>query len=149
MASKTLNTKIVLRNDTTTNWTTKNPVLSTGELGIETNTRKIKIGDGTTAWNTLSYMDGGGVPPAIIADYTLSAANWDNNSYTLSITGKTALNNALVSNSNTGTDSQVLENSIAIADANIYKITDNGTSLTFVCQNTPTTDLKIQVEVYE
>lgn len=83
------------------------------------------------------------------ADYTLTAANWNNNTYTLSVTGKTASNNALVSNSNTGTNQEVLANAEAISDANIYKIIDNGTTLTFVCETTPTTNIKVRVEVYE
>ena len=84
-----------------------------------------------------------------IATYTLLSSNWSNKTYTLSVTGKTANNHAIVSNGNTGTDAQVLANAEAIAYANIYKITDNGMSLTFVCETTPTTDISIQVEVYE
>ena len=85
-----------------------------------------------------------------IAEYTLSANNWSSNQYTLSVTGKTSANNAIVSNSNSGTTNQaVLDNANAILEANIYRIIDNGTSLTFVCETTPTIDLKIQVEVCE
>lgn len=47
--------KIQLRHDTAANWTTVNPVLLEGEVGIETDTRKQKFGDGTTAWNSLPY----------------------------------------------------------------------------------------------
>ena len=56
MAEKTINTKIQLRNDLAATWTTRNPVLNKGEIGIEIDTRKMKVGDGTTAWDTLSYM---------------------------------------------------------------------------------------------
>lgn len=56
MADKTINTRIQLRNDLAATWNSKNPVLLKGEMGVETDTRKIKIGDGTTAWNALSYM---------------------------------------------------------------------------------------------
>ena len=55
MATKTLNTKIQLRNGTAAEWTAKNPVLLKGEMGIETDTHKIKVGDGSTAWKTLAY----------------------------------------------------------------------------------------------
>lgn len=44
------------RRDTSANWTTNNPTLSSGEIGFETNTGKLKIGDGSTAWNSLSYF---------------------------------------------------------------------------------------------
>ena len=47
--------KIQLRHDTSTNWTTYNPVLLEGEVGVETDTNKMKIGDGSTAWNSLPY----------------------------------------------------------------------------------------------
>ena len=56
MADKTINTKIQLRNDLAATWNSKNPVLKKGEIGIEIDTRKMKVGDGTTAWNALSYM---------------------------------------------------------------------------------------------
>ncbi|MBQ2349750.1 MAG: hypothetical protein II393_00505 [Cytophagales bacterium] len=48
-------TRIQLRHDTAANWTSVNPVLLDGEVGIETDTRKQKIGDGSTAWNSLPY----------------------------------------------------------------------------------------------
>ena len=47
---------IQIRRDTASNWTTANPTLAQGEMGAETDTSKIKIGDGTTAWASLSYL---------------------------------------------------------------------------------------------
>lgn len=47
--------QIQLRRDTAANWTTANPTLAAGELGLETDTAKYKIGTGSTAWNSLSY----------------------------------------------------------------------------------------------
>ena len=61
MASKTLNVTLIMRNDTAANWASKNPVLTLGELGVETDTRKFKIGDGNTAYNSLKYGLGGNV----------------------------------------------------------------------------------------
>ena len=55
MATKTLNTKIQLRNGTAAEWTAKNPVLLKGEMGVETDTHKIKVGDGSTQWSELAY----------------------------------------------------------------------------------------------
>lgn len=43
------------RRDTAAGWTAANPVLLLGELGIETDTRRFKVGDGTTGWAALSY----------------------------------------------------------------------------------------------
>ena len=48
-------TRFKLRNDTAADWTAANPVLLQGEIGVETDTRRYKIGDGTTAWSSLSY----------------------------------------------------------------------------------------------
>lgn len=56
MAEKTINTRIQLRNDLAATWHSNNPVLKKGEIGIEIDTRKMKVGDGTTAWKALSYM---------------------------------------------------------------------------------------------
>lgn len=44
----------LLRKDTAANWRKKNPVLRKGEQGLETDTGIIKIGDGVTAYNSLS-----------------------------------------------------------------------------------------------
>jgi len=46
---------IQLRRDIASNWTSANPTLAQGELGIETDTLKFKIGDGTTVWTSLAY----------------------------------------------------------------------------------------------
>lgn len=44
------------RRDTAANWTSANPTLASGELGFETDTRKFKLGDGSTAWTSLAYV---------------------------------------------------------------------------------------------
>lgn len=49
-------TKIQIRRGTATQWTTANPTLSAGEWGLETNTGKVKLGDGSTAWTSLAYF---------------------------------------------------------------------------------------------
>lgn len=60
VATKQLNTRIVLRNDSTANWlTNEDQVLLKGELGIEfleSGAPKIKIGDGVTTWKALAYF---------------------------------------------------------------------------------------------
>jgi len=48
--------KIQLRQDISENWQTQNPVLLTGEIGVETDTNKFKIGNGETSWNNLDYI---------------------------------------------------------------------------------------------
>lgn len=50
-----MSVQIQWRRDTAANWTSANPILASGEAGYETDTGKLKIGDGTTAWNSLAY----------------------------------------------------------------------------------------------
>lgn len=50
-----LTTRIITRNDTAAKWAEVNPVLKKGEFGVENDTNKFKIGDGTAAWNDLAY----------------------------------------------------------------------------------------------
>lgn len=82
--NKTLNTRISLRNDTTENWSTNNPVLLKGEVGIEitsSGANKIKIGDGIQAWNDIPYFGGGS--SAVIATVDPTPANSSNDIGTL------------------------------------------------------------------
>lgn len=59
-------TQIQLRRDTTSNWTSINPVLAAGEIGVDLTNNKFKIGDGASNWNTLLYAN---------EPYTLPAAS--------------------------------------------------------------------------
>jgi hypothetical protein len=47
--------RIIHRNGTALQWTNANPILAEGEMGLETDTKKFKIGDGILAWNALAY----------------------------------------------------------------------------------------------
>jgi hypothetical protein len=49
---------IQLRRGTAAQWTSANPTLAAGEIGLETDTDKLKIGNGTIAWNSLAYSSG-------------------------------------------------------------------------------------------
>jgi hypothetical protein len=51
--------RIQIRRDDSARWTVNNPILLEGELGYETDTKYMKIGDGTTPWNLLNYWSGG------------------------------------------------------------------------------------------
>ena len=52
----TVQVRLQIRADTAANWTSNNPVLLANELGRETDTGKFKIGNGSTAWSSLSYQ---------------------------------------------------------------------------------------------
>jgi hypothetical protein len=51
-------TQIQVRRGTASQWTSANPTLASGEWGFETDTLKTKIGNGSTAWNSLAYQTG-------------------------------------------------------------------------------------------
>ena len=57
MADKTLNVKIKEAYDTEANQKTNNPVLLKGQLAISSDVGKAKIGNGTSTWQQLSYMN--------------------------------------------------------------------------------------------
>jgi hypothetical protein len=46
---------IKLKRGTAAEWTAANITLEDGEIGVETDTLKMKLGDGTTSWNTIDY----------------------------------------------------------------------------------------------
>jgi hypothetical protein len=70
-----MSVRIQLRRDSAANWSATNPILAQGEPGLNIDTGQIKIGDGTTAWNSLSYSmtgpagpvaDGGEIHPFLL-----------------------------------------------------------------------------------
>lgn len=54
--------QIQFRNDLAATWTSVNPTLAQGELGLEIDTGQFKVGTGLATWTALSY--GGIVGPA-------------------------------------------------------------------------------------
>lgn len=77
-------TKIQLRRDTAANWSTNNPTPSAGEPCFETDTGKLKIGDGATAYNNLAYQGGG--------DSLVKSVD---SNFSVNDTGKLSLSNAI------------------------------------------------------
>ena len=57
---------ILFRRGTASQWTQANPVLNLGELGFVTDSKKLKIGNGVTSWNSLDYsiatLENGKIP---------------------------------------------------------------------------------------
>jgi hypothetical protein len=64
-------TQIQIRRGTASQWTSANPALAAGEFGYESDTGKFKIGNGSTAWTSLSYQ-GAGTVTSITAGTGLS-----------------------------------------------------------------------------
>ena len=67
----TLNTRIVLRNDTAANWSLYDPILLKGEVGVaydDNGKVRIKIGDSVKKWSELDYFGGEATDVSLSAD---------------------------------------------------------------------------------
>ena len=80
----TVQVRLQIRADTAANWTSINPILLANELGLETDTKKFKIGDGTTTWNSLAYF------PSIVSGGTVLGNLEIGTTGTLTFEGSTA-----------------------------------------------------------
>jgi uncharacterized ParB-like nuclease family protein len=70
-------TTIKMRRGTAAAWTAANTVLAAGEAGLETDTGKLKYGNGVTAWNALGYFLPAAADIPLLAEYirdTIAAA---------------------------------------------------------------------------
>jgi hypothetical protein len=65
-------TQIQVRRGTASQWTSTNPQLAAGEFGFETDTNKLKCGNGTTLWNSLAYISSDGDITGVTAGTGLS-----------------------------------------------------------------------------
>lgn len=81
--------RLQIRRDTEANWSSANPVLSSGELAWESDTNKMKIGDGSTAYNSLAYFTQGPTgptgPTGPSGDAVLGINNQTGTTYTLAL----------------------------------------------------------------
>jgi hypothetical protein len=68
-------TTIQIRRDTAANWVSSVPVLAAGEFGLETDTNKLKVGNGTDTWVDLPYFGGQSENPefTIESEFTFAA----------------------------------------------------------------------------
>jgi hypothetical protein len=80
----TVQVQIQLRADTAANWTAESPTLLANEVGLETDTKKLKVGDGTTAWASLAYF------PSIVTGGTVLGNLEIGTTGTLTFEGSTA-----------------------------------------------------------
>ena len=63
----TLNARLTNPVGTAAEWTAENPTLLAGEIGVESDTGKFKVGDGTTVWTGLDYAQAEGGLASTIA----------------------------------------------------------------------------------
>jgi hypothetical protein len=88
------------RYDTAANWTAQNPTLLAGEIGIESDTKKWKVGTGATAWTSLAYAIGG-TYPIVNADIAAGAAIVDTKLATIATAGKVSNSATTAASANT------------------------------------------------
>ena len=88
------------RYDTAANWTAQNPTLLAGEIGIESDTKKWKVGTGATAWTGLAYAIGG-TYPIVNADIAAGAAIVDTKLATIATAGKVSNSATTAASANT------------------------------------------------
>lgn len=116
---------IQIRRDTAANWSSANPTLAQGELGIETDTLKVKAGTGSGNWASLSYLIDTG-------DYITSTFSGN-----VAITGSLAgdnikLDGNAISSTNTNGNIQLFPNGAGYTE--LYGNTNAGT-IRFNCEN--------------
>ena len=131
----TVQVKIQLRSDTSANWASVNPVLLAGEMGLETNTNRIKIGNGSTAWNSLGYfpfvISGGTVTGNLeigtTGTLTFEGSSADNFETTLGVINPTAdrtinlpnVSGTIITTGDTGTVTSTMIADGTIVDADV------------------------------
>lgn len=111
-------TQFQFRRGTAAQWTSTNPTLAAGEPGYETDTGKFKVGNGSTAWNSLSYI-GAGTVTSITAGTGLSGG-------TITSSGTIAIDSTVA----TLTGSQTLTNK-TLTDPKINLAFDAQTGTTY------------------
>ena len=83
MSEVKLNVRLITRNGTSSQWGSVNPVLLKGELGYDSNSKMLKIGDGSSTWDNLEFIrsdlvsEGKGAPSSGVTDKKLGSVYVD------------------------------------------------------------------------
>lgn len=115
MATKYINARQKQRVATASAWQQANPVLLNGELAIESDTNKMKVGNGNARYNSLPYI--GGDSNIIQKEITLTASGWNNRQYVINDSDITATS-IILFDAPVGAsleDYNVLQNAIIVA----------------------------------
>jgi hypothetical protein len=143
----TVQVKLQLRGDTAATWASVNPVLLNNELGLETDTKKLKIGNGSTSWNSLAYFPSivtggtvlGNLEIGTTGTLTFEGSTADGFETTLAVTDPTAdrtitlpdqsgtvvvTGNASIVNADIAADAEIAVSKLANGTANQVLVTD-------------------------
>ena len=118
MAATEIKVQMQQRRDTAANWTSADPTLLSGELGYETDTGKFKVGDGTTAWTSLSYIAAFSISayPLATVDIADDAITGDKLANDITIANNLTVTNDLTVN---GTTTTINTTTLQVEDKNI------------------------------
>jgi hypothetical protein len=131
-------TQVQVRRGTASQWTSANPTLASGEWGFETDTLKVKIGNGSTAWNSLAYQGAGSVT-SITAGTGLSGGTITStgtiaiDSTVATLTGTQTLTNKTLTDPkiNLAFDAETASYTAVLANNGQVVTMDNGSANTF------------------
>lgn len=118
MAATEIKVQMQQRRDTAANWTSADPTLLSGEFGYETDSGKFKVGDGSTAWTSLSYIAGFSISayPLATADIADDAITGDKLANDITIANNLTVTNDLTVN---GTTTTINTTTLQVEDKNI------------------------------
>jgi hypothetical protein len=115
-------TQIQVRRGTAAQWTSANTTLASGEFGFETDTGKVKIGNGSTAWVSLGYL-GAGTVTSITAGTGLTGG-------TITSTGTIAIDTTVTATVNQTINAQNASYTLVLADNGKLVEVNNGSANT-------------------
>lgn len=74
MANKILYAKLVARNALASEFVSVNPILLKGEIGVEIDANKMKVGNGITNWNDLQYISGNNLDNMLKTEFAVNGS---------------------------------------------------------------------------
>jgi Lysophospholipase L1 and related esterases len=78
-------TKIKSRRGSASQWSSTNPTLDDGELGWDSTAKRLKVGDGTTAWNSLPFADDAYISAALALKADKTAPTYSHDGFTYNL----------------------------------------------------------------